>query len=248
MGWFATLFMGFVLGMLGGGGGILTVPILVGLFGLPATEATGDSLFIVGLTSAVGAAIGIKKGQCAIGPALLLAVPSMVGALASRLFLVPSIPERVLALTKDQALLGAFAILMVIVGFRMLAKRTDEAKPKQSPILVSLFGLMIGLVSGTLGAGGGFLIVPVLTLLMGVGMDKAIPTSLLVISVQSLVGFLGEVRRPIDWPLLLPMSGIALAGMLAGLRFREHVPLQTLRAAFAILVLAVAAWMIVRIL
>jgi uncharacterized membrane protein YfcA len=248
MGWLATLFMGFVLGLLGGGGGILTVPILVGLFNLPAVEATGDSLFIVGLTSAVGAAIGIKKGQSEVGPALLLAVPSMVGALASRLFLVPSIPARILGFTKDQALLGAFAILMTLVGIRMLAKQPDGPEPKHNPILVSLLGLMIGLVSGTLGAGGGFLIVPVLTLLMGVGMDKAIPTSLLVISVQSLGGFLGEVGRPIDWPLLLLMSGIALAGMMIGLRFRENVPKRTLQVAFAMLVFAVAGWMIVKIL
>lgn len=248
MGWLATLFMGFVLGLLGGGGGILTVPILVGFFGLSATAATGSSLFVVGLTGTIGAAQGILKKQSEIGPAIMLAIPSMIGALLSRRFLVPAIPDHILGLTKDQVLLGAFAILMVIVGVRMLMKKKEGVEPKHNPALVVAYGLMIGVLSGTLGAGGGFLILPVLTLLLGVEMEKAIPTSLLVICIQSLGGFLGEIGKPINWSLLLSVAGVALVGMVLGLLLRERAPRKTLQLAFAYMVFAVAIWMFVKIL
>lgn len=248
MGWLATLFMGFVLGLLGGGGGILTVPILVGFFGLSATAATGSSLFVVGLTGTIGAAQGILKKKSEIGPAIMLAIPSMIGALLSRRFLVPAIPDHILGLTKDQVLLGAFAILMVIVGVRMLMKKKEGMEPKHNPALVVAYGLMIGVLSGTLGAGGGFLILPVLTLLLGVEMEKAIPTSLLVICIQSLGGFLGEIGKPINWSLLLSVAGVALVGMVLGLLLRERAPRKTLQLAFAYMVFAVAIWMFVKIL
>ncbi|MBS1700243.1 MAG: sulfite exporter TauE/SafE family protein [Armatimonadetes bacterium] len=238
--------MGFVLGLLGGGGGILTVPILVGFFGLTATEATGSSLFVVGLTSTIGAGMGVAKKQTEVGPAILLAIPSMIGALASRRLLVPMIPNPILGVTKDQFLLGAFSVLMIVVGIRMFMKKKEGHEPKHNPILVVIYGLMIGVLSGTLGAGGGFLILPVLTLLLGVEMEKAIPTSLLVICIQSLGGFLGELGKPIDWKLLLSIAFVALFGMGIGLTLRERAPRKTLQLAFAYMVFAVAAWMIFR--
>ena len=247
MGYFAALFMGFVLGLLGGGGGILTVPILVGFFGLTATEATGSSLLVVGLTSMVGAAQGFFKKQIVISSALLLAIPSMIGAITARKFLVPSIPSQIIGLSKDQVLLGAFSILMIIVGFKMLAKKKEGPEPKHNPLLVVAYGLGIGILSGTLGAGGGFLILPVLTLLLSIDLEKAIPTSLTVISIQSLGGFTGELGKPINWSLLLTIAGIALFGLVAGLLLREKAPRKTLQLAFAYLVFAVAIWMIVKI-
>ena len=247
MGWLATLFMGFVLGLLGGGGGILTVPILVGFFGLSATEATGSSLLVVGLTSTIGAAQGILKKQSEVRPAILLAIPSMIGALLSRKFVVPAIPSHIFGLTKDQVLLGAFSVLMIVVGIRMLLKKKEEVEPRHNPALVVTYGLLIGILSGTLGAGGGFLILPVLTLLLGVEMAKAVPTSLLVICIQSLGGFLGEVGKPIPWSLLLSIAGIALLGMILGLLLRERAPRKTLQLAFSYMVFAVAIWMIAKI-
>ena len=248
MGWIATLVMGLVLGLLGGGGGILTVPILVGFFGLSATAATGSSLFVVGLTSLVGAVQGVLKRQCELRSGAFMAVPAMIGAFASRAFLVPSLPAKILGWPKDDVLLGAFAVLMVIVGFRMLKPAPAAQEPKDQPVLVMVYGLLIGLLSGTLGAGGGFLILPVLTLLVGVEMQKAIPTSLMVISVQSLVGFVGELRKPIDWGLLVPIVGVALVGMVAGMLVRERLPRETLRLGFAFMVFAVAIWMFSKIL
>lgn len=247
MGWLATLFMGFVLGLLGGGGGILTVPILVGFFGLSATQATGSSLFVVGLTSSLGAIQGLVKKQTEIAAGILIAIPSMIGAITSRKFIVPSIPERIAGLSKDQVLLGAFAILMIVVGVKMLLKKKDGTAKKQNPVLVVCYGLAIGILSGTLGAGGGFLILPVLTLFLGVEMEKAIPTSLLVISIQSLGGFTGELGKPIQWDLLLKVAAVALVGLGIGLTLRQKAPRKTLQLAFAYLIFVVAIWMIFRV-
>lgn len=247
MGYFAALFMGFVLGLLGGGGGILSVPILVGFFGLTATQATGGSLLVVGLTGMVGAIQGFIKKQVELTSALMLAIPSMIGAITARKVLVPSIPATIFGVTKDQVLLGAFAILMIVVGIKMLMKKKENTEPKQNPALVILYGLGIGILSGTLGAGGGFLILPVLTLLMSVELERAIPTSLTIITIQSLGGFTGELGKPIDWNLLLTVSGVALIGLVLGLSLREKAPRKALQLAFAYLVFAVAIYMISRI-
>jgi uncharacterized membrane protein YfcA len=245
VGYLAALFMGFVLGLLGGGGGILTVPILVGFFGLTATQATGSSLLIVGLTGLVGSIQGFIKRQVEIAPALLLAVPSMIGAIIARKYLVPGIPAQILGLTKDQVLLTAFAILMIVVGIKMLGKKGDAPEPKHNPALVIACGLAIGLLSGTLGAGGGFLILPVLTLLLSIDLQKAIPTSLTVICIQSLGGFfIGELGKSIQWNLLLSIAAVALIGLGLGLTLREKAPRKTLQVAFAYMVFAIAIWMI----
>lgn len=246
MGWLATLFMGFVLGLLGGGGGILTVPILVGFFGVATTVATGESLFVVGLTSVIGAIQGLVKKQVEIASAFMIAIPSMIGALSARLFIVPAIPKMIFGLHKDQVTLGAFALLMVIVGARMLMKKREAGETKHNPALVVVYGLMIGILSGSLGAGGGFLILPVLTLLIGVEMERAVPTSLLVISIQSLGGFLGELGKPIPWSMLLSIAGVALVGMIIGMQLREKAPRKTLQIAFAYMVFAVSIWMFSR--
>lgn len=247
MEWLAVFGMGLLLGLLGGGGGILTVPILVAFFGLPATQATGASLFVVGVASIVGSADGYRRGEVDTRSALLVAIPSALGAFSARRFLVPSLPESILGLSKDEFLLVVFAALMVVVGWRMLS--TGEPKPggAPKPLVVGLLGLAIGLVSGTLGAGGGFLIVPALTLLLGVDIRRAIPTSLTVIAIQSLIGFSGELGKPIPWELLLQVLGVGLLGMLVGMPLRSRAPKAHLRVGFAILIFFVAAWMVFRV-
>ncbi len=239
--------MGVLLGLLGGGGGILTVPILVGFFGMAATQATGASLFVVGIASLVGAAQGLLRREVELRAALLIAVPSAIGAFMARAVVVPQLPSTVAGLAKDDFLLVAFAVLMLIVGARMVRK-TPEGEPRAvSAVVVGVLGLLIGLVSGTLGAGGGFLIVPALTLLLGVDIRRAIPTSLMVIALQSLVGFAGELGRPIAWDVLLPVLGVGLLGLLVGMPLRERAPKDHLRVGFAVLVFVVAAWMLARV-
>lgn len=247
MSWVAVFGMGILLGLLGGGGGILTVPILVGFFGMAATEATGASLFVVGVASVIGAAQGLWRREVEVGAALLIAVPSAVGAFLARAVLVPRLPLVVFGLSKDDFLLVAFALLMVVVGLRML-KRPPEGSGRVVPrVVIGALGFLIGLVSGTLGAGGGFLIVPALTLLLGVDIRRAIPTSLTVIALQSLVGFAGELGNPVAWDVLLPVLGVGLLGLMAGMPLRERAPKDHLRVGFAMLVFVVAMWMAVRV-
>jgi uncharacterized membrane protein YfcA len=247
MEWLAVLAMGWILGVIGGGGGILTVPILVGLFGMTATAASGSSLFVVGIASSVGAAQGLIRKESEWRTALALAIPSMIGALSARLWLVPSIPSTLLGFPRDEWFLVIFAVLMVIIGIRMLRPTMPDQRENTHPLKVAGLGLAIGLISGVLGAGGGFLILPVLVALLKVPITRAVPTSLLVISLQSLVGFAGELSRPVDWRLLGSIAGVAILGLVIGLAVRKFVPKQGLTVGFAVLVFLVAGWMVAKV-
>jgi len=247
MEWFAVFGMGVLLGLLGGGGGILTVPILVGFFGMPATEATGASLFVVGVASILGSVQGLWKKEVDLPSAIMIAAPSAVGAFVARKFIVPGLPESILGMSKDDFLLVAFAALMIVVGWRMLSTSDATDRRKVPPYVTATLGLIIGLVAGTLGAGGGFLIVPALTLLLGVDIKRAIPTSLTVIAIQSLIGFSGELGKPIAWDTLMPVLGVGLLGMFVGMPLRERAPKRHLKTGFAVLIFVVAAWMLFRV-
>ena len=240
--------MGWILGTVGGGGGILTVPILVGMFGMSAVQATGNSLLVVGIASSVGAIQGLVQKQTDVKAAALLAIPSTMGAFLSRAFIVPRIPEQIFGLQKDEVLLGVFASVMIYVGVKMLLPVSKETENTASWFKIAGFGLIIGLVSGILGAGGGFLILPVLTLYLGLSLPKAVSTSLLVICVQSLGGFAGELGKPIEWQKLGVIVIVALLGVVAGLTFRERAPQKFLQTGFSVLVFLVAGWMISKIL
>lgn len=242
MEWLAVLAMGLILGLMGGGGGILTVPILVTFFGMRAEAATGASLLIVGLASSVGAAQSFFRKEYDPKPVVPFAVFSVLGAFLSRKLLVPSLPLSAMGLTKDQWLLLALGVLMIVIAVRLLAP-TKAAESGTKPLWVTaVAGMVIGILSGTLGAGGGFLIVPALTLLLGMEFKVAVPTSLFIITIQSLGGFAGEIGKPVPYATLWPIVGVSLAAMLIATPLRSKIPADTLRIAFAVLVLAVAAF------
>ncbi|MBS1724696.1 MAG: sulfite exporter TauE/SafE family protein [Armatimonadetes bacterium] len=244
MGFTAVAIMGLVLGLLGGGGGVLTVPILVSLFHIEPVRATGCSLFVVGSTSLVGAVQGLVKRQYDPAPLTAFAACSIVGAFTARRFLVPSLPPLIFGVSKGNVLMGAFVVTMVYVGVRMMLNKSSEKVPESRPVwILAALGLAIGVVSGFLGAGGGFLIVPALSLVLGYEMTKAVPASLFVIALQSLAGFAGELGQPIPWTLLLEVTAIALVGMAVGLAVRPRVDAQRLRKGFSVLVLLVAVYM-----
>ncbi len=245
MGWIAALIMGFVLGLVGGGGGILTVPILVTFFGLGATVATGGSLFVVGVTSGVAAVHGLIHRQSEVKAALLLAIPSMFAAFTARKLVVPAIPDPVLGIPKDDLLLGSFALLMIVVAMAMFRRKdAPSVKTTIQPAWVVLISLGIGLLSGTLGAGGGFLILPVLILVLGVEPQRAIATSLLVITIQSFGGLVGELGQPRPWSQLAWIALVAVGGMVPGAMLRAKLPGGHLQRAFAWLVLGVAFFLL----
>jgi uncharacterized protein len=252
-GWIAAIAIGISLGLLGGGGSILTVPVLAYLFAQPAEVATGYSLFIVGISSLIGAMGYLRRHEIHLRAAALFAVPSMLGAFLVRLLLLPMLPDPIAAiagrdLSRGSFLLILFALLMLIVAFRMIRGPAvaGEAPIHPAPLKVAATGLAVGSLAGLLGAGGGFLIVPALVLLTRLPMRMAIGSSLLIIAVQSLVGFSGDLLagRSIDWPFLLSVTGIAVAGVLVGSRLGKHIPGARLRPAFGVFVLVMAILML----
>jgi uncharacterized membrane protein YfcA len=247
MQWIAVVIMGVLLGLLGGGGGILTVPILVSGFGFTPETATGASLFVVGTASIVGAAQGLRTGQVQIKRALALAISSMIGAFLSRAVLMPLIPARIGSLTRGDVLMIALGTIMLLVAYRMLQKTPESDSESVSVPIVVATGFGIGILSGTLGAGGGFLLVPAMTLLMGLTLKEAVPTSLAVIALQSLAGFAGELSKPIAWNILLPITGISLLGMIIGVFLRPKIAEAPLKKAFAGLIVIVAIYLFVKV-
>lgn len=243
LGYLASVLMGLTLGMIGGGGSILTVPILVYLFSIDPTQATAYSLFIVGLTALIGGLTYFKRGDVDLKTGFLFAVPSFVGVYLTRAFFVPWIPESIFQIgsfevTKPLLIMSVFALLMVLASFSMIRTKKQTQKAKLSSrtrtLLVTLEGLVIGGVTGFVGAGGGFLIVPALVLLIGLPMRLAVGTSLFIIAAKSLIGFTGDLQSGthIDWSLLLGVSLAGAVGMFAGLALASKVADSTLKKGF----------------
>lgn len=255
-GYLAAIIMGFSLGLVGGGGSILTVPILVYLFGQTPMVATGYSLFIVGLTSLVGGAFYLKRAEVDIKIGLIFAGPSFVGVYLTRAYLVPWLPDPVISfatisISKPVFIMGVFAVIMLAAAFSMIrgSKNNKELKAQQSSsrgkfkistlALIGLEGLVVGGVTGFVGAGGGFLIIPALVVLVGLPMKIAVGTSLFIISIKSLFGFLGDVKNlsNIDWQLLLVLSLISVGGLFVGVQLSSKVPERVLKKGFGVFVL-----------
>lgn len=242
LGVLASFVVGLALGLVGGGGGILTVPVLTYLFGLPASQATGASLVVVGLAAAVGAFEAWRIGDVDVRVGLNFALPSVVGAFAARRWAMPAVPETVLGVGKDHALMLSFAGLLVFAGIAMLRPRPETEPRTPRPLTMAVLGVGVGLVAGLLGAGGGFLIVPVLALMGGLPMKRAVGTSLAVIALQSLIGFGGEGARALSlpWATIGTVSALAMVGLGVGRLLSRRVTGQGLRPAFGWFVLAMA--------
>lgn len=240
----ATSFaMGITLGLMGGGGSILTVPILVYLFALPPTIATGYSLFIVGTTALVGSLLYLRRGEIDFQVGVAFALPSFVGVNISRGTIIPQIPSVIIqvgtfALTKEVLIMSAFAILMVVASYSMIktkiARRPLEVHPYIRFLFVGLQGLIVGIIVGFVGAGGGFLIIPTLVFIAGLSMRVAVGTSLTIITFQSLLGFAGDMSRglSIDWSLLGTVAAFAIVGIVVGSKFAHRIEEHKLKTAF----------------
>ncbi len=249
IGWIAFFAMGIVLGLIGGGGSILTVPILVYLFGQNAHAATGASLFIVGAVAMIGAFTAFLKKEIKFKESLPFALPSIVGVLLARTYLLPLLPDPIfrsdtLTLSKDVLLLTLFAFLMLMASYKMI--RTTAIAPLRQTApwpQVSVQGFFIGAITGFIGAGGGFLIVPALVFLLGYNLKQAIGTSLLVIALNSFVGCFADVLQgePKPWPLLLTAAGIAIVGLFVGRRFTPYFSEKSLKKVFGWFVLVLGS-------
>ncbi|MDQ3297225.1 MAG: sulfite exporter TauE/SafE family protein [Myxococcota bacterium] len=231
-----SILIGVSLGLLGGGGSILTVPILSYVAGMDARDAIAASLFVVGVTSAAGLATHAREGRVMWRTGLLFGVAGMVGACGTGL-VAAYIPAHVLMI--------ALGVTMVAAAVAMMRPERETTNPPSRGIALGKAlgeGLLIGAVTGLIGVGGGFLIVPALVLFGRIPMERAVATSLLVIAMNSIAGFTGHFGHAnIDWPLTLGVTGIAIVGSNIGGRLAGRIAPTLLRRVFGVLVVLVAA-------
>lgn len=247
-GYISAALIGLSLGLIGGGGSILTVPVLVYLFGISPLMATSYSLFVVGSTSLVGALDNLRKGMVSLKTAGLFGISSVLTVYFTRKIILPAIPEYLFSIgstkvTESMLTMILFALLMIISAFSMIRGKTvhttarvDEKKLNFSKLLFS--GIGIGLVTGLLGAGGGFILIPVLTFLIGLPMKEAIGTSLVIIALNSLLGFTGDLGHfHMNWHLLITISLLAIGGIIAGGAWSRKIAGDHLKRGFGWFVL-----------
>lgn len=254
IGYFASVCIGLILGILGGGGSILSIPILVYLFHLDVVLASAYSLFIVGTTSLVGAIPKYKEHLVNVKTGLFFGIPSIVSIFATRRWVVHAIPDIIwqvdgFILSKRLLLLGLFALLMVLASVSMIRERRErENDPERfRTFLVILEGLLIGFLTGLVGAGGGFLIIPALVLLTGLTFKAAVGTSLFIIAINSLMGFMGDLfNYSMDWQFLLTITGLAVIGILIGNVLSQKVTSRQLRKMFGWFILVMGCSILIR--
>lgn len=257
VGYLASIFIGVALGLIGGGGSILTVPVLVYLFGIDAVLATAYSLFIVGSTSVVGSFSYFKKGLVNIKTAVVFGIPSIVSVFLTRAYIVPALPNEVFAIghfivTKSILLMLLFAVLMLFASYSMIKKDKEVAdeKPQKQQFnypLILVEGTVVGILTGLVGAGGGFLIIPALVILSKLPMKEAVGTSLVIIAAKSLIGFFGESSDTfIDWMFLSKVTAFAVVGIFIGMALSKKINGVKLKPAFGWFVLVMGIYIIIK--
>lgn len=252
-----AILVGVTLGMIGSGGTILTVPILVYVMGVDPVLATTYSLFAIGITSLIGAGRGIVRKEADLPKVLTFGVPSLIVVFLTRSFILPLVPEVIhigdLVFHQNVLLMILFSFVMIasslsmIRSGKMTLKAPDEAV--KTPIeVIALQGAMVGLVTGLVGAGGGFLIIPALINFYQLPMRKAVATSLIIITINSFFGVVGDLEKfpQFDWPLLLGYTGAAIFGIFIGFYFADKVSNKSLKVVFGYMILLVGCYILVK--
>jgi uncharacterized membrane protein YfcA len=257
LGYFASALIGISLGLIGGGGSILTVPVMVYLFGVSPLLATSYSLFIVGSTSLIGTFSNLRRGLVSIRASLFFGAASVITVFATRKFLVPRIPREIMTigdftLTESWLTMVLFGILMIAASISMIRDKEKEGPEQECSDCIRFFrllayGIVIGLITGLLGAGGGFLLIPALVFLVKLPIKKAVGTSLAIIAMNSLFGFAGDLGHfTIEWPFLLTVTAIAIAGIFIGGMLNKQIPGDKLKKGFGWFVLAMGLYIIIQ--
>ncbi|GAB3224801.1 sulfite exporter TauE/SafE family protein [Algoriphagus aestuariicola] len=255
LGFAAAVMIGVSLGLIGGGGSILTVPVLVYILGVDPLLATAYSLFVVGSTSLVGAGTFMKKGLVNYKTALVFAIPSFVAVFLTRKYLVLALPDPLFfagesPVSKSVGIMVFFALIMLAASISMIRNKEcvdcdENEKVRFNFPMIALEGSVVGLVTGVVGAGGGFLIIPALVLLAKLPMKMAVGTSLLIIAAKSLIGFLGDVStQSIDWQLLLVFTALSIGGIFIGSALSKKINEKALKTGFGWFVLVMGIYII----
>ncbi len=257
LGYLAAAFIGISLGLIGGGGSILTVPVMVYLFGTSPLLATSYSLFIVGSTSLIGSINNYRQGFINLKAALYFGAASILTVFVTRKFLVPAIPKEIITIggftiTESFLTMVLFGVLMLLASISMIKKPQTTLPEQECNDCIKFFklvgyGIAIGLVTGLLGAGGGFLLIPALVFLLKLPMKKAIGTSLLIIALNSLMGFAGDLGHfDIQWSFLITITLLAIGGIFLGGLLSKKIPGEKLKKGFGWFVLLMGIYIITR--
>lgn len=260
LGYVGAVSIGVILGLIGGGGSILTVPILTYVLLIDPVMATAYSLFVVGTTSLVGTIRNAQKKMIDWKTGIVFAIPAFISVYATRKFIIPAIPDELFTiqdftLNKGDGIMVLFGIIMLLASYSMIRNKTRPAdapekpkdpKPFNFPAILAE-GLVVGVLTGLVGAGGGFLIIPALVLLAKIPMKTAVATSLFIIATKSLIGFVGDVQNlDIDWTFLLSFTGLSIIGIFLGIYLNKFIPGKSLKKAFGWFVLIMGIYIILR--
>ena len=259
IGFLTAILIGIILGILGGGGSILSMPILVYIFHLEPTTATVYSLFIIGVSSLIGVIPKYNQGHVHLKTAILFGSPALISVFLTRSFLIPSIPDEILSLssfvlTKAILTMAIFALLMIAASFSMIRKSIDSSTQINNIKITNYFsiiiqGLLLGLLTGFVGAGGGFLIIPALVFRCKLPMKIAIGTSLLIIAANSIIGFLGDLfisSEIINWKLLIIFTSLAITGIFIGNYLTKFIDSTKLKKGFGWFILIMGIFIIIK--
>ncbi len=247
LGYLGALIIGIILGLIGGGGSILTVPVLVYLLSINPVTATAYSLFVVGSTSLFGSFRNMQKKRIDYRTAVIFSIPAFIAVYATRKFLLPAIPEYLVTIgdvviTKNVGIMLFFAFIMVLASISMILEPSEkpvtDGKVQYNYPLIIIEGLVVGVLTGIVGAGGGFLIIPALVLFVKLPMKRAVATSLVIIAIKSLIGFIGDVQNlDINWPFLLIFTVISVGGIFLGIYLNRFIDGEKLKKGFGWFVL-----------
>ncbi len=251
-GYLSAILIGVSLGLLGGGGSILSIPVLAYLFHVDEKLATAYSLFIVGATAAVGGIKQARKGLVNWRIVIIFGVPALIGLTIVRRLVIPNLPEDLfqvgsIMITRRILMFGLFALLMIPAAFSMLKKRNMEEQPDSNEVnynypLIVTASFLLGMILGFVGAGGGFLLIPILVFFGKLPMKEAVATSLVIIALNSLIGFIisDAFTQPIDWKFLGMVTGLALVGIFIGTHLSQFINGVSLRRYFGYFIILIA--------
>lgn len=254
LGFFGALLIGLILGLIGSGGSVLAVPILTYLFLFDEKIATAYSLFIVGTTSLIGGVNYFFRKLVNWNQVILFGVPSIISVVLVRYFIIPIIPDTIFTLgqlniSRRLFILGLFSILLIVSSYFMFKNQKEfiESNTAKNYFKIISEGFFVGGLTGLIGAGGGFLIIPSLVILGKIPMKEAVGTSLVIISLKSLSGFfLGDtLLYNIDWIFLFKFASISIFGIFIGNYFSHFIDSKLLKKIFAIFILIIGVLIII---